>query len=101
MKKVNKKKPAHITQHAWDAIDNPTLTRQEIKAMRPAGDILPKVFMKAVEEGRVGRPASSTTKCMVSMRMDEDILHALRAKGKGWQTQLNLFLRKAMEEKLW
>ena len=32
------------------------------------------------------------------MALKDDVAAALRAKGKGWQTQLNAFLRAAMNE---
>lgn len=35
------------------------------------------------------------TKVAISIRLDEDIVEALKAKGKGWQTQLNDLLRES------
>jgi uncharacterized protein (DUF4415 family) len=42
-----------------------------------------------------GRPKSSN-KSAVSLRIDNDILKALRATGEGWQTRLNDLLRAAL-----
>ena len=47
---------------------------------------------------RQGRPRLEHHKEKVTVRFDHDILVALRAKGKGWQTQLNAFLRNAVAE---
>ena len=38
----------------------------------------------------------SSTKVAVSIRIDADVIEAFRAKGKGWQTQVNNILRKSV-----
>jgi uncharacterized protein (DUF4415 family) len=43
-----------------------------------------------------GRPYSSNPKHTISMRLDSDLLLALRATGAGWQTRINDMLRKAV-----
>lgn len=46
-----------------------------------------------------GRPVGSTqaaTKQPVKLRMDADLLAALRATGDGWQTRINEMLRSCM-----
>jgi uncharacterized protein (DUF4415 family) len=35
---------------------------------------------------------------MLSMRVDPDVLAHLRASGPGWQTRLNAWLRRAVEQ---
>lgn len=35
----------------------------------------------------------TSTKVAVSIRLDADVIDAFRAKGKGWQTQINSILR--------
>jgi uncharacterized protein (DUF4415 family) len=45
---------------------------------------------------RRGRPPSETRKQPVKIRLDADLLAALRAAGPGWQTRLNALLRKAV-----
>jgi len=45
---------------------------------------------------RRGRPLGSTktdTKVAVKMRLDPDLVAALRATGRGWQTRVNQILR--------
>ena len=44
---------------------------------------------------RRGRPPSST-KSLVSLRLDKDVLEKFRATGAGWQTRINEVLRKAV-----
>ncbi len=40
-----------------------------------------------------GRPAVAHPKKVISMRLDDDVVAALRASGKGWQTRVNQLLR--------
>jgi uncharacterized protein (DUF4415 family) len=51
----------------------------------------------AQRRGR-GRPAGSGTKEQVAIRLDHDVLAALRATGPGWQTRVNDALREALAE---
>jgi uncharacterized protein (DUF4415 family) len=48
---------------------------------------------------RRGRPVGSmaaVTKLPVKLRLDPDVLAALRATGRGWQTRVNALLREAV-----
>jgi uncharacterized protein (DUF4415 family) len=48
---------------------------------------------------RRGRPrgsVASATKQAVKLRLDPDVLAALRASGAGWQTRVNAILREAV-----
>jgi uncharacterized protein (DUF4415 family) len=49
-----------------------------------------------VRRGR-GRPKSAATKEQISVRLDRDVLAALRAEGPGWQSQVNGLLRRALQ----
>ena len=51
---------------------------------------------------RRGRPPGSvaaSTKQAVKLRLDPDVLAALRASGAGWQTRVNAILRAAVLQK--
>lgn len=51
---------------------------------------------------RRGRPpgsVSATTKQAVKLRLDPDVLAALRDSGPGWQTRVNSILREAVFHK--
>ncbi len=51
---------------------------------------------------RRGRPPGSvaaSTKQAVKLRLDPDLLAALRASGAGWQTRVNAILRAAVLQK--
>lgn len=43
-----------------------------------------------------GRPKAKTTKEPVKLRLDADVLAALRASGEGWQTRINDTLRASL-----
>ena len=45
---------------------------------------------------RRGRPKAAAPKEAVKMRLDADVLAALRATGDGWQTRINDMLRASM-----
>ncbi len=45
----------------------------------------------------LGRPRLDNPKVSISMRLDADVLAALRATGPGWQTRVNELLRSAMQ----
>lgn len=44
-----------------------------------------------------GRPKSATPKEPVKLRLDADVLAALRASGEGWQTRINDALRASLK----
>ena len=44
-----------------------------------------------------GRPKSALTKQPVKLRLDADVLAALRASGEGWQTRINDTLRASLK----
>ncbi|MDX0362081.1 hypothetical protein GOC47_11220 [Sinorhizobium meliloti] len=90
--------PGHgYTKEEWDAVDFPELTDEELTNMRPARDVLPPEFFKAMEEHRRsrGRPSLEHPKKQVTLRLDEDVIAKFRACGKGWQSRMNEALRKA------
>jgi uncharacterized protein (DUF4415 family) len=48
-----------------------------------------------VSPGR-GRPKADNPKVSTTIRLDPDLLEALKATGKGWQSRANEMLRKAI-----
>jgi uncharacterized protein (DUF4415 family) len=44
-----------------------------------------------------GRPKAAVTKVPVKLRLDADVLSALRASGEGWQTRINDSLRASLK----
>ena len=66
----------------WDGVD---------EADQPASEAELKAGLEAVRRGR-GRPSGSD-KTQIALRVDNDVLAAFRASGKGWQTRVNEALR--------
>ena len=64
---------------------------------------LPAAFFKQADryEGTTlkprGRPKAAVTKEPVKLRLDADVLAALRASGEGWQTRINDTLRASLK----
>jgi uncharacterized protein (DUF4415 family) len=61
--------------------DTYELTDEDFAVMKPAKPL--------------GRPKQAVTKKSVTMRLDPDVLDAMRDCGRGWQTQANKALRAA------
>lgn len=70
---------AAITAAALSDPDAQPMTDAQLKAMR-----------------KMGRPRISNPKAPLTMRIDADILDALRTSGQGWQTRVNAILREAV-----
>ena len=81
----------------WDAVNSPELTDEELVLMKPAHDVLPKVFFESVDILRRvrGRPTVESPRKLVTLQLDKDIIDRFKADGKGWQTRINETLRKA------
>lgn len=75
--------------------DNPELTREEIRSMRPYRDV-----MAEYERKRVGRPPKEMPKVSVTIRYDADVLERFRSTGDGWQTRMNDALRTYLDERV-
>ena len=54
---------------------------------------LPEAFQQAISSGKRG-PQKSPTKTLISLRLSPDVLAALRATGKGWQSTVDETLRR-------
>ncbi len=72
--------------------DNPELTTEEIAEMRPLSEFDPELYAAFM---RRRGPQVAPTKERISLRLDRDLLQALRAGGRGWQGRANAALRKA------
>ncbi len=98
-KRVDEFQPGRgYTKEDWDAVsDNPSITKEDVKNMQPAREVLPPSFFTELERARKarGRPKAEQTKTPVTIRLDFDIVEHYRATGKGWQSRMNDDLRKA------
>ena len=88
---------AEITATANSDPDNPIWTAETFARARPVADF-PDLVAVLKAHGKLGRPAldAHARKHRVTLYLDPDILAALKADGKGWQTRANAALRKAL-----
>ena len=81
------------TQEDWnDVSDNPEWTDQELATAKPFAEVFPALAKTIGKRG----PQKAPTKVATSLRLDPDLIAALKAKGPGWQTQVNDMLRAAL-----
>jgi uncharacterized protein (DUF4415 family) len=71
----------------WDGIDEDD---------RPATEEELKAAVEADLARRRGRPIGSD-KTQIALRIDNDVLTAFKATGKGWQTRMNEALREWLQ----
>jgi uncharacterized protein (DUF4415 family) len=93
-----------IVKHEIDLSNPPALTAEqkaELKALRvkPDSEIdysdippLREDFWKKAVQNPFYRPTKTST----TVRIDSDVLHWLRAHGKGYQSRINAILRREM-----
>jgi uncharacterized protein (DUF4415 family) len=74
------KEDAAITAAALNDPDNQPLTDMQLAQMRPMR----------------GRPRLVRPKVALTMRVDAEVMDALKSSGPGWQTRLNSLLRDAL-----
>ncbi len=88
---------AAITRAVEEDPDNPPLDDNFFENARPVTDY-PEIADILRRHGKLGRPPlpESARKQRVTLYLDRDIVAALKADGKGWQTRANAALRKAL-----
>jgi uncharacterized protein (DUF4415 family) len=82
--------------------ENPEWTDEDFQHAQPASKVLPDLLGPQVAAEMLkprGRPKAAMAKIHVNIRLDADILEALRATGPGWQTRINKVLRDWLKEK--
>lgn len=69
------------------------LTAEDMRQFRPAAEVLPPDLyagLVALKKQRGERgPQKTPVKVPTTIRFDADVLAALKASGKGWQTRVN------------
>ena len=88
------------TPHAWvDPDDAPELGDDFFEKATPmiAGEVVTREEYVAAVKKRMGRPRAAVPRPTLNMRIDPDVLEALKASGRGWQTRVNDLLRADIE----
>ena len=66
------------------------LTAVDFKHFKPAAEVLPPSLLKKLG---IRGTQKAPTKVPTTIRFDADVLAALKASGKGWQTRVNEAVR--------
>jgi uncharacterized protein (DUF4415 family) len=83
---------ARIIAAALADPDAPPWTEEDFARARPAREVLSPALYEAWTK-KSGRPRSESPKVFTGIRFDADVLAALKATGKGWQTRVNDAMR--------
>ncbi len=86
------------TLQDWnDVSDNVELSKIDIEQMRPFTEVFPELTASI----RKGRGAQKRpTKQQVTLRLDRHIIEAFKAKGTGWQNQINEVLKGTLKTEI-
>jgi uncharacterized protein (DUF4415 family) len=77
------------TQEDWDEVsDNPAWTAEDFANAKPFAEVFPDLAKKMAQK-----------KVATSIRLDADVIAALRATGPRWQTRINDLLREALRSR--
>jgi len=71
--------------------ENPEWTAEDFRRARPAREVLPEIFGKAMARRLLrprGRPKSASPRTSISLRVPQDVLARWKATGPGWQTRM-------------
>ena len=78
------------------------LTDEEWESLGPAmsTDALPAEAQAAIAQSSSrGRPKLANPKESITIRLDADIVQALRSTGKGWQSRMNMILKEWVDNR--
>lgn len=88
---ASKKKP-YTAKDMRDVSDNPEWTKETFKKAKPFAEVFPDLA-QSIRKGR--GPNKAPTKKLVSLRLSPDVLDHYKAKGSGWQVEIDRALAKA------
>jgi uncharacterized protein (DUF4415 family) len=102
-----KKKKYDLSDYSDEPIDdpdNPELTPEMIRRMRPLRDYpeMYKSIMEAVENLKAkkrGRPKLEHPKVQVTLRLDAEVVGSFKEEGPGWQGRINEELKKTIKRR--
>ncbi len=71
------------------------LTRADMRAFKPAAEVLPPKLLAALPKRRRGQrgPQKAPVKLATTVRFDAEVLAAFKTTGRGWQTRMNNALK--------
>jgi uncharacterized protein (DUF4415 family) len=84
--------PKNLSQQPVPDSENPEWTPEKFARSKRFSD-LPQSLQNTLSRGQRG-PQKAPTKTLISLRLSPDVLEALRATGKGWQSTVDEALRR-------
>src|SRR5258708_783801 len=69
-------------------------TAADFARAKPAKDVLPAAVYKMIRQRGQRGPQKTAKKVPISLRVDQDVLEAYAATGKGYQARMNEVLRR-------
>ena len=71
------------------------LTKEDIRAMRPAKEVLPAELLDVLPKRKVGQrgPQKQPTKISVTLRYSPEVVDYFKATGSGWQIRMDEALK--------
>lgn len=97
MAKAKTFKPGQgFTKKDWDAVDSPELTDEQLAKAKPFAEVFPELAA-SIRRGR--GPSKTPTKVPVSIRLSPEVVAHFKAKGPGWQSQIDEVLLKVAKKK--
>ena len=97
-REIEAKYGEEVAINAGIAADPDTWELTDGSDLRPAAEVFPHI-VEAYRRGKLGRRTrgrqKAPLKVPVSLRLDPDVVEHFRATGRGWQTRINVTLRRA------
>jgi len=90
---ISEAEEAEIQRQIAEDPDDWVSTDEELANARPFAEVFPELA-DSIRRAR-GRPPVDNPKKQVTLRLDADVVDRFRASGRGWQSRMNLALRKA------
>jgi uncharacterized protein (DUF4415 family) len=95
-----KKKPDHISQEDWDAVDSPPLTETMLRNMRPASETMPPHLYEKLVRAYDERQALAAKELEdVTLSLDTDVVRHFKRGGGDWRGRMSAALRQAVQVK--
>ena len=79
------------------------LNAEDIRAMRPADEVLPADLIAVLPKRKPGQrgPAKRPAKQLVTLRISPAVVEAYRATGPGWQTRMTRVLERGLGRRVY
>jgi len=89
-----KRKPDHITQADWDAVDIPDMGNIPFNGIHTEGRTPAAIAAAVARRGKQKKPTRQST----TMRLPADVIAYFKSDGKGWQSRISDVLSQYVTE---